>query len=77
MNIFMSVPDYQKLYSSHMYAWENGLKTGIYYLRTRPAEDATKITIDPNIKKLNESSENKSNKLKKEEVIEVCDVCSS
>ena len=77
MNIFMAVPDYQKLYSSHMFAWLNGLKTAIYYLRTRPSEDATQITIDPNIKKLNESSENKSNKLKKEEVIEVCDVCSS
>jgi ribonucleotide reductase alpha subunit len=72
MNVFMSVPDYQKLYSSHMFAWMNGLKTAIYYLRTRPSEDATQITIDPNIKKLNESSENK-----KHEAIEVCDACSS
>lgn len=74
MNIFMSVPDYQKLYSSHMYAWENGLKTSIYYLRTRPAEDATKITIDPNIKKLNENIEKK---FKKPENGEVCDMCSA
>jgi ribonucleotide reductase alpha subunit len=74
MNIFMSVPDYQKLYSSHMYAWENGLKTSIYYLRTRPAEDATKITIDPNIKKLNENIEKK---FKKPENGEVCEMCSA
>ena len=74
MNIFMSIPDYQKLYSSHMYAWENGLKTGIYYLRTRPAEDATKITIDPNIKKLNE---NVDKKFKKPENGEVCTMCSA
>jgi ribonucleoside-diphosphate reductase subunit M1 len=70
----MSIPDYQKLYSSHMYAWENGLKTGIYYLRTRPAEDATKITIDPNIKKLNE---NVDKKFKKPENGEVCTMCSA
>ena len=72
MNIFMAVPDYQKLYSSHMFAWLNGLKTAIYYLRTRPSEDATQITIDQNIKKLNENSGNK-----KHEAIEVCDACSS
>jgi ribonucleoside-diphosphate reductase alpha chain len=80
MNIFMAVPDYQKLYSSHMFAWANGLKTGIYYLRTRPAEDATKITIDPNIKKLNEVSDVKSlgeRKFKKPEEGETCEMCSS
>lgn len=54
MNIYMPVPDYQKLYSSHYWAWNNGLKTGIYYLRTRPAQDAVKVTVDPNIQKLNE-----------------------
>ena len=74
MNIFMAVPDYQKLYSSHMYAWTNGLKTGIYYLRTRPAEDAAKITINPNIKKLNESSQKK---IKKPEDNETCLMCSA
>ena len=55
MNIFMGVPDYQKLFSSHMWSWKNGLKTGIYYLRTKPAQDATKFTVDPNIQKLNVS----------------------
>jgi ribonucleoside-diphosphate reductase alpha chain len=49
MNIFMPVPDFQKLHSSHFWAWKNGLKTGIYYLRSKPAKEATKITVDNNI----------------------------
>ncbi len=49
MNIYMAVPDFQKLYSSHFWAWKNGLKTGIYYLRSKPAKEATKVTIDNNI----------------------------
>ncbi len=51
MNIFMAVPDYNKLLNCHMWAWKNGLKTGMYYLRTKPAEGANKVTIDPNIQK--------------------------
>jgi ribonucleotide reductase alpha subunit len=49
MNIFMDTPDYQRLNSCHMWAWKNGLKTGMYYLRTKPAESAVKVTVDPNI----------------------------
>lgn len=51
MNIFMPVPDYNKLLNCHMWAWKNGLKTGMYYLRTKPAEGANKVTVDPNIQK--------------------------
>ncbi len=32
--------------SVHFYTWENGLKTGMYYLRTKPASDAIKFTLD-------------------------------
>jgi ribonucleotide reductase alpha subunit len=66
-----------------MWAWKNGLKTGIYYLRTKPAEEATKFTIDPNIQKMNlqldESILNKKidRKLKKPEEGEICESCSS
>jgi ribonucleoside-diphosphate reductase alpha chain len=49
MNIFIDKPDYQKLGSCHMWSWKNGLKTGMYYLRTKPSTDAIKFTIDPNI----------------------------
>jgi ribonucleoside-diphosphate reductase alpha subunit len=54
MNIFMGEPDYQRLGSSHFWGWKHGLKTGMYYLRTKPSMDAIKFTIDPNIIK-NES----------------------
>jgi len=33
----------------HFYAWEKGLKTGMYYLRTRPAADAIKFTVDQSL----------------------------
>ena len=46
MDIFMAEPDYQRLGSSHFWAWKNGLKTGMYYLRTKPSADAIKITVD-------------------------------
>ena len=49
MNIFMAKPDFQRLNSCHFNAWELGLKTGMYYLRTRPSVDAIKFTIDPNL----------------------------
>ncbi|AGR56889.1 rr1 [Hemileuca sp. nucleopolyhedrovirus] len=45
-NIFLAKPTYALLTSIHMYAWENGLKTGMYYLRTKPAADAIKFTVD-------------------------------
>jgi ribonucleoside-diphosphate reductase alpha subunit len=49
MNIFMGVPDYKKLNSCHFWAWKNGLKTGMYYLRTRAAKSAIKFTVDPKL----------------------------
>jgi ribonucleotide reductase alpha subunit len=51
MNIFMAEPDFQRLSSSHFWGWKNGLKTGMYYLRTKPAADAIKFTIDPKLTK--------------------------
>ena len=51
MNVFMEKPDDQKLNSCLFWGWENGLKTGIYYLRSKPSVNATKITIDPSLLK--------------------------
>jgi ribonucleoside-diphosphate reductase subunit M1 len=45
-NLFIAEPNYQKLTSMHFYAWRKGLKTGMYYLRTRPAVDAIQFTVD-------------------------------
>ena len=47
LNIFQATPDFSKLTSSHFYGWKNGLKTGMYYLRTRPAVDPIKFGLDP------------------------------
>jgi ribonucleoside-diphosphate reductase subunit M1 len=45
MNIHLAQPNYAQLTSMHFYAWKKGLKTGCYYLRTRPAADAIKFTV--------------------------------
>jgi ribonucleoside-diphosphate reductase alpha chain len=46
LNIFMENPNFGKLTSMHFYAWKAGLKTGMYYLRTKAATDAVKFTVD-------------------------------
>ncbi|KAK4519760.1 Histone acetyltransferase [Mucor velutinosus] len=46
MNLFSAEPNYGKLTSMHFYAWKKGLKTGMYYLRSRPAVEAIKFTVD-------------------------------
>jgi len=51
LNIFMEEPDFQKLSSMHFYAHSKGLKTGTYYLRTRPKARTQQFTIDPDFAK--------------------------
>ncbi len=46
LNVFIAEPNYAKLTSLHFYAWERGLKTGMYYLRSRGAAEAIKFTVD-------------------------------
>eukprot|EP00802_Teleaulax_amphioxeia_P006652 Tamp_06656.p1 GENE.Tamp_06656~~Tamp_06656.p1 ORF type:complete len:831 (+),score=294.83 Tamp_06656:66-2495(+) len=46
LNLFVAAPTTQKLTSMHFYSWKQGLKTGCYYLRTRPAADAIQFTVD-------------------------------
>eukprot|EP00588_Corethron_pennatum_P012935 CAMPEP_0194282514 /NCGR_PEP_ID=MMETSP0169-20130528/23269_1 /TAXON_ID=218684 /ORGANISM="Corethron pennatum, Strain L29A3" /LENGTH=962 /DNA_ID=CAMNT_0039027857 /DNA_START=253 /DNA_END=3141 /DNA_ORIENTATION=+ len=46
MNLFISSPTSQKLTAMHFYAWKKGLKTGMYYLRTRPAAKAIQYTVN-------------------------------
>ncbi|HET8886032.1 MAG TPA: ribonucleoside-diphosphate reductase subunit alpha [Salinimicrobium sp.] len=45
LNLFMENANYSKLTSMHFYAWKSGLKTGMYYLRTKSAVDAIKFTL--------------------------------
>ena len=57
LNIHMAEANYAKLTSMHFYGWKKGLKTGMYYLRTRPAVDAIKFTVDQSIIKAYENNE--------------------
>lgn len=45
LNIHLQEPNFGKMTSMHFYAWEKGLKTGMYYLRTKAAADAIKFTL--------------------------------
>ncbi len=57
LNLFVPDPTYSKLTSMHFYSWKKGLKTGIYYLRTRAPVMAQKFTVDPELQKEAERSE--------------------
>ena len=49
LNWFVEEPDYTKLTNMHFYAWNKGLKTGMYYLRTRPKAKTMAFTLDPSL----------------------------
>lgn len=61
LNIHMQEPNFGKLSSMHFYAWKSGLKTGMYYLRSRAAVNAVQFTVDQT------SKANKSNKTSEQE----------
>ncbi|MCG3176762.1 MAG: hypothetical protein MOGMAGMI_01723 [Candidatus Omnitrophica bacterium] len=46
LNLFVQEPNFAKLTSMHFHSWKRGLKTGMYYLRTKSAADAIKFTVD-------------------------------
>jgi ribonucleotide reductase alpha subunit len=68
LNLWMEEPVYNKLTSMHFYAWEKGLKTGIYYLRRKAKHQAQQFTIEPDAKE-NKETENKED--------EICEMCSA
>jgi ribonucleotide reductase alpha subunit len=73
LNLWMEDPVYNKLTSMHFYAWEKGLKTGIYYLRRKAKHQAQQFTIEPEAIKngLNgNGNENDGNE-------EICEMCSA
>lgn len=55
LNLFVEQANFAKLSSMHFYTWKKGLKTGMYYLRTKAAADAIKFTVDAHV--LNEIKE--------------------
>ena len=72
MNLWLSNPTFGKVNSMHMYAWKKGLKTGMYYLRSRSAVDAVKVTVSS--EKI--AKENFLNK-NQEDDLEECLTCSA
>jgi ribonucleoside-diphosphate reductase alpha chain len=51
LNLFVEQPNFAKLSSMHFYTWKKGLKTGMYYLRTKAASDAMKFTVEKEVMK--------------------------
>ena len=63
MNLFIDKPSYDILQSAHFYGWRNGLKTGMYYLRSQPAVNPLKFGVDVDlVKKLTKENINKPEK---------------
>ncbi len=60
LNLFIARPDSGKLTSMHFYSWKRGLKTGIYYLRSKPIAKAQQFTIEPEKKKTTETKTDSS-----------------
>jgi ribonucleoside-diphosphate reductase alpha subunit len=69
LNLWMEDPVYNKLTSMHFYAWSQGLKTGIYYLRRKAKHQAQQFTIEPE-KKTNNQKEGEGEE-------EICTMCSA
>ena len=67
LNLWMEDPVYNKLTSMHFYAWSQGLKTGIYYLRRKAKHQAQQFTIEPEKKTNNQEGEGE----------EICTMCSA
>lgn len=80
MNVFMADPSFQKLSSLHFYAWNAGLKTGMYYLRTKAKAKAQQFTMDVNLcKYTNIKDEIGNGNVNGKEVKDdgVCEACSA
>ena len=73
MNLWVEDPNYKNLTSMHFYAWNSGLKTGIYYLRRKAKHQAQQFTIEPTKQmSTNLSNENISHTQQEDEVCEMC-----
>jgi len=50
-NLWFENPSFKVLTNAHMYAWKKGMKTGSYYIRSKPAKNSQRFTMDPNAEK--------------------------
>ena len=67
LNLWNCAPNYNSLTSMHFYSWSKGLKTGVYYLRTKAKSQASQFTIEVE-KNLNDAPDDED---------EICEMCSS
>ena len=78
LNIFMENVNNSKLTSMHFYAWKKGLKTGMYYLRTKAATDAIKFTVDKKYKTEPQTDQNtvaaKPEEMTYEQQVQACSI---
>jgi len=77
LNLFVADPTVNKLTAMHFYAWKKGLKTGMYYLRTKPAVNAIQYTVDQNDDEILQQSDNPSEQLPYQQEEAVCLSCSA
>jgi ribonucleoside-diphosphate reductase alpha chain len=82
LNLWMEEPNYKSLTSMHFYAWQKGLKTGLYYLRRKPKHQAQQFTIEPSSKTATNGEEDDREKTSslefyQDEEENVCTMCSS
>jgi len=75
LNIHMLDANTAKLSSMHFHGWDQGLKTGMYYLRTKAAADAIKFTVD--MCKVRETPSTVSDRQAGQNTIEACVSCSA
>lgn len=83
-NVHVAEPSYGKLSSIHFYAWKAGLKTGVYYLRTKPAANAIQFTVNKQQhmktmnaadKRANENANSKDDSKDNDDVVITDDIC--
>lgn len=77
LNVFVEDPNFGKLSSMHFYAWKAGLKTGMYYLRTRAAVNAVQFTVKNNEPPKKSVEEEKAAMVCSLENPESCEMCGS
>jgi ribonucleoside-diphosphate reductase alpha chain len=81
LNLHVQNPNFGKLTSMHFHAWKRGLKTGMYYLRTKAAADAIKFTVEKQaaetLEPMNISDQNRSDMACSLDNPDACEACGS
>jgi ribonucleotide reductase alpha subunit len=70
----MANPNYKKLTSMHFYSWKAGLKSGMYYLRSKSSANAGKFSVDANLEKQIREKQTKGEELEHEEAKLLCSI---